>query len=185
MQETYVRWFALSRPQQAAIRSPGAWLTTVASRMCLDLLGSARARRERYVGQWIPEPLPGLPEVVDGRTGSAPVDPSLLATGERDIDRYRASAGALDGLNVSALACGSTVQRLVSPPKTSTQHPAEASLGPLDEHVGRIGCGFVVLRLRGVMVYLDELAQGLLVGSTHWERAGPQLLLRVRHYLAV
>ena len=46
--------------QQEAIESPGAWLTTVASRICLDLLGSARARRERYVGEWIPEPLPNL-----------------------------------------------------------------------------------------------------------------------------
>jgi len=58
VQETYARWYALSRPQQDAIESPGAWLTTVASRICLDLLRSARARRERYVGEWIPEPLP-------------------------------------------------------------------------------------------------------------------------------
>ena len=58
VQETYARWYALSAEQQEAIDSPGAWLTTVASRICLDLLGSARARRERYVGEWIPEPLP-------------------------------------------------------------------------------------------------------------------------------
>ncbi|WP_242608553.1 RNA polymerase sigma factor SigJ [Actinomadura formosensis] len=58
VQETYVRWYAMPRQQQDAIESPGAWLTTVASRICLDLLGSARARRERYVGEWIPEPLP-------------------------------------------------------------------------------------------------------------------------------
>jgi RNA polymerase sigma factor (sigma-70 family) len=58
LQEAYARWYALSRPQQDAIASPGAWLTTVTSRICLDLLGSARARRERYVGEWIPEPLP-------------------------------------------------------------------------------------------------------------------------------
>src|SRR5438477_12955980 len=58
VQETYARWYAMSREQQDAIESPGAWLTTVASRICLDLLGSARARRERYVGEWIPEPLP-------------------------------------------------------------------------------------------------------------------------------
>jgi Sigma-70, region 4 len=52
----------MSGPQRAAIESPGAWLTTVASRICLSLLGSARARRERYVGEWIPEPLPELDE---------------------------------------------------------------------------------------------------------------------------
>jgi RNA polymerase sigma factor (sigma-70 family) len=58
VQETYARWYARSEAQRDAIESPGAWLTTVASRICLDLLGSARARRERYVGEWIPEPLP-------------------------------------------------------------------------------------------------------------------------------
>ncbi|GIF75432.1 RNA polymerase sigma factor SigJ [Asanoa siamensis] len=58
VQETYARWYAMSRPQQEAIDTPGAWLTTVASRICLDQLKSARARRERYVGEWIPEPLP-------------------------------------------------------------------------------------------------------------------------------
>jgi len=61
VQETYVRWYALSRAQQDEIATPAAWLTTVASRICLDQLGSARARRERYVGQWIPEPLPDRP----------------------------------------------------------------------------------------------------------------------------
>ncbi|MFI6322608.1 RNA polymerase sigma factor SigJ [Nonomuraea sp. NPDC050556] len=67
VQETFVRWYALSPEQQDAIQVPGAWLTTVASRICLDLLGSARARRERYVGEWVPEPLP------DGSTAD-PVD---------------------------------------------------------------------------------------------------------------
>ncbi|MGW4797852.1 sigma factor, partial [Nonomuraea sp. NPDC004297] len=58
VQETYTRWYAMSRRQQDAVEVPGAWLTTVASRICLNLLGSARARRETYVGEWIPEPLP-------------------------------------------------------------------------------------------------------------------------------
>jgi RNA polymerase sigma factor (sigma-70 family) len=58
VQETYARWYALTAPQRAAIESPGAWLTTVATRICLNLLGSARARRETYVGEWLPEPLP-------------------------------------------------------------------------------------------------------------------------------
>ncbi|MFI1995171.1 RNA polymerase sigma factor SigJ [Actinoplanes sp. NPDC020271] len=58
VQETYARWFALPPAQQEAIDVPGAWLTKVASRICLDHLRSARVRRERYVGEWIPEPVP-------------------------------------------------------------------------------------------------------------------------------
>ncbi|GHJ48657.1 RNA polymerase sigma factor [Catellatospora sp. TT07R-123] len=57
VQETYARWYALPPQERDAIRTPAAWLTTVASRVCLDLLGSARVRRERYVGQWLPEPI--------------------------------------------------------------------------------------------------------------------------------
>jgi RNA polymerase sigma-70 factor (ECF subfamily) len=71
VQETYVRWLRLSEEERAGIRNPGAWLTRVASRVCLDMLGSARARRERYVGEWLPEPVPG-----DSPLASpAPVDP--------------------------------------------------------------------------------------------------------------
>ena len=54
VQETYARWYAMSRQQQEAIESPGAWLTTVASRICLNLLGSARARRETLRGRMDP-----------------------------------------------------------------------------------------------------------------------------------
>ncbi len=68
VQETYARWYAMSRQQRDAIASPGGWLTTVTSRICLDLLGSARARRERYVGEWIPEPLPEPAEWPGGTT---------------------------------------------------------------------------------------------------------------------
>ncbi|MER6713022.1 RNA polymerase sigma factor SigJ [Streptomyces sp. NPDC000877] len=76
VQETYARWYALPPGQRDAIDSPGAWLTTVAGRVCLDLLGSARARRERYVGAWVPEPLPSRTEWVSGRWGGTPADPA-------------------------------------------------------------------------------------------------------------
>ena len=66
VQETYARWYAMTPDQQRAIVSPGAWLTTVASRICLNLLGSARARRETYAGEWIPEPLPERSEWIIG-----------------------------------------------------------------------------------------------------------------------
>ena len=74
VQETYARWYALTPEQQDAIESPAAWLTTVASRICLNLLGSARARRERYVGEWIPEPLPERTEWASARPGTDPAD---------------------------------------------------------------------------------------------------------------
>jgi RNA polymerase sigma-70 factor (ECF subfamily) len=76
----------MSREQQAAIESPGAWLTTVASRICLDLLGSARARRERYVGEWLPEPLPGSAAPVTGLPGSVAADPADRVTLDESVN---------------------------------------------------------------------------------------------------
>ena len=65
VQEAYARWYRLGDAERAEIRRPGAWLTTVVSRVCLDQLGSARARRERYVGPWLPEPLPDPDALTD------------------------------------------------------------------------------------------------------------------------
>ncbi|MFD0309202.1 RNA polymerase sigma factor SigJ [Streptomyces sp. NPDC127119] len=59
VQETYARWYTLSDAEQEAIVAPLAWLTRVASRICLDQLASARVRRERYTGEWLPEPVRG------------------------------------------------------------------------------------------------------------------------------
>jgi len=50
-------WLRLQAQDPASIRDLGAWLTTTVSRLAYDTLGSARARRERYVGPWLPEPL--------------------------------------------------------------------------------------------------------------------------------
>jgi RNA polymerase sigma-70 factor (ECF subfamily) len=89
VQETYARWYAMSREQQEAIESPGAWLTKVAGRVCLDLLGSARARRERYVGEWIPEPLPDRTEWITGRAGGTAAesaDPADRVTLDESIN---------------------------------------------------------------------------------------------------
>ncbi len=41
------------------IESPKAYLSTVVTRLCIDELRSARARRDTYVGEWLPEPLLG------------------------------------------------------------------------------------------------------------------------------
>jgi RNA polymerase sigma factor (sigma-70 family) len=86
VQETYTRWYAMTAEQQAAIESPGAWLTTVASRICLDLLRSARVRRESYVGEWIPEPLPERAEWTSAQLGGAASDPADRVTLDESVN---------------------------------------------------------------------------------------------------
>src|SRR5262249_37426553 len=59
----------------AELRDVRGWLTTTVSRICLDELGSARARRESYVGPWLPEPLVGR-----GGVASVPLGPEDRVT---------------------------------------------------------------------------------------------------------
>lgn len=54
VQDTYLRWHGADQDE---IREPAAWLTKVLTNLCLNRLTSARARRESYVGPWLPEPL--------------------------------------------------------------------------------------------------------------------------------
>ena len=60
VQEAFMRWSGVDR---AAVAEPRAFLTRIVTRLCLDQLKSARARREHYVGTWLPEPaVAGMPE---------------------------------------------------------------------------------------------------------------------------
>ena len=54
VQETYLRWHGADRDK---VSEPKAFLMTTTTRICLDMLTSARARREEYVGPWLPEPI--------------------------------------------------------------------------------------------------------------------------------
>jgi len=54
VQDAYLRWHAADRDTVTDVR---AFLTTTTTRICLDMLNSARARREAYVGPWLPEPV--------------------------------------------------------------------------------------------------------------------------------
>ena len=54
--EAYLR-LRRAGAEGGTIHEPAAWLTTVSVRLALDVLRSARQRRETYVGSWLPEPL--------------------------------------------------------------------------------------------------------------------------------
>jgi RNA polymerase sigma-70 factor (ECF subfamily) len=58
VQEAMLRLHGADRSE---VRSPTAYTATVVSRLALDELRSARVRRERYVGTWLPEPVLGEP----------------------------------------------------------------------------------------------------------------------------
>jgi RNA polymerase sigma-70 factor (ECF subfamily) len=75
-------WLRLGRVDRDEIDDLRAWLTTVVGRLALDALGSARARRESYVGEWLPEPLVAEYEEDDPTLDEA-VSTALLVVLER------------------------------------------------------------------------------------------------------
>jgi len=56
VQDSYLLWQKTDRNK---VHNPGGWLSTVVTRLSINQLKSARARREQYVGSWLPEPLIG------------------------------------------------------------------------------------------------------------------------------
>jgi RNA polymerase sigma-70 factor, ECF subfamily len=68
-------WIKLSRSDDSKVENLGAWLTTVVSRVCLDMLRARRSRREEFVGSWMPEPI----VTIDG--APTPEDEALIADG--------------------------------------------------------------------------------------------------------
>nr|WP_236571277.1 RNA polymerase sigma-70 factor [Microbacterium hydrocarbonoxydans] len=54
VQETWIRWQNTDRTQ---VQEPAAFLTTITTRLCINVLQSAHAKRETYIGPWLPEPV--------------------------------------------------------------------------------------------------------------------------------
>jgi RNA polymerase sigma-70 factor (ECF subfamily) len=72
VQDAWLRWRTVDR---ASVQDPRAYLTRVVTRICYDMLGSARARREAYYGEWLPEPV-----LTNGDADGAAPSPEELAT---------------------------------------------------------------------------------------------------------
>ena len=88
VQDAYLRWH-----QADGIENPEGWLTKVVTNLCLNRLTSARARRESYVGPWLPEPVltdGGALGPLDTTEQRESVSFALLATMERLTPAERA-----------------------------------------------------------------------------------------------
>jgi RNA polymerase sigma-70 factor (ECF subfamily) len=75
VQDTFLKWQANDRD---GIDNPGAWLTTVCTRHCLDILRSADRARVEYVGPWLPEPVQTAND--DAMDANSPEHASALAS---------------------------------------------------------------------------------------------------------
>lgn len=130
-QDTWLRLASLAPAKLAEIRDRRAWLTTVVGRICLDRLRSAAARRERYVGQWLPEPIvtPAAGPAGSGAIGEDPMEVAI-----RD-----------DGIRIAAML---VLDRLTPEQRVAfVLHDAFAV--PFGEIAGILGCSPTAARQHG------------------------------------
>lgn len=79
VQEAWLRW---DRVDHSRVADPRSFLVQVTTRLALDRLRWARARREAYVGQWLPEPLPTGPATEEGAERADSVSMAMLVVME-------------------------------------------------------------------------------------------------------
>jgi RNA polymerase sigma-70 factor, ECF subfamily len=110
VQETYLRWHAADR---AKVSDPRAFLMTTTARICLDMLTSARARREDYVGPWLPEPVTDTAALASDRRMELAEDLSiaLLLTLDRLSPLERAAFLLHDVFDFSFNEVATTLER--------------------------------------------------------------------------
>ena len=110
VQEAYLRWHAADRIK---VSDPKAFLMTTTTRICLDMLTSARARREEYVGPWLPEPVLDTAALAPDRRTELAEDLSiaLLLTLDRLSPLERAAFLLHDVFDFSFTEVATTLER--------------------------------------------------------------------------
>ncbi len=162
LQEARIKWMA----EQDGVETPRAWLVTIVSRLCLDQLGSARNRRETYVGEWLPEPMVTGPDSDPAHVSMAfMVLLERLSPAERaafllsDVFDYGyAEVGKI--LGKSEAACRQLSAR-------ARKHVKEARPRPVDraEHARAMGM-FVNACVTGDLAALEQLLATDVVART-------------------
>lgn len=88
LQETWIRW---QNTDRSTIREPAAFLTTVTTRLAINVLQSSHSRRESYIGPWLPEPVNTEDDPALGAERAEALQFAILLTLERLTPTERAA----------------------------------------------------------------------------------------------
>jgi RNA polymerase sigma-70 factor, ECF subfamily len=88
VQESWLRW---QQTDRSVVRNPGGFLTTMTTRLAINTAQSARARREQYVGPWLPEPVDTSADPTLGAERAEAISAAMLMILERLLPRERAA----------------------------------------------------------------------------------------------
>jgi RNA polymerase sigma-70 factor (ECF subfamily) len=88
VQEAWLRW---QQTDRAVVRNPAGFLTTMATRLAINIAGSARVQREQYVGPWLPEPVDTSADPSLGAENAEALDSAVLMLMEKLGPEQRAA----------------------------------------------------------------------------------------------
>jgi RNA polymerase sigma-70 factor (ECF subfamily) len=160
-QDAWLRWQGAAAE---AVRNPEAFLVTVTTRLALDRLRSARARREVYVGPWLPEPLLTDPETPETKAIEAErLDLALLGALERLNPVERAVLVLRDAFDLEYAEIADVLERTPAGvrqiAKRARDHAGDTSRRQVvdEEERRRLAEAFMVASLSGDVDGLRDL----------------------------
>lgn len=158
VQDAWLRWRSVDLVE---IREPAAWLTRTVTRLCLDVIKSARSQREAYIGNWLPEP------IFEPEADALPLDElslTLMMALERLSPLERAAFLLHDVFGVPLAEVATTLDR----DATAVRQLAVRAR----KHVQEARPRFPVAREEG-----DRIARAFFAASSQGDIAGLQGLL--------
>jgi len=168
VQETWIRWQGTDR---SAVREPGAFLTTIATRLSINVLQSARAQRETYIGPWLPEPVNTDDDPALGAERAEALQFAILLTLEKLTPTERAAYILREAFDYPypriAEVISSTVvnaRQLVSRARAHLASAKQAVVQP--SHQRRLLEAFLVAAQRGDARGLEKLFASDVVSYT-------------------
>lgn len=168
VQETWIRWQGADR---SAVREPGAFLTTITTRLSINVLQSARAQRETYIGPWLPEPVNTEDDPALGAERAEALQFAILLTLERLTPTERAAYILREAFDYPypriAEVISSTVvnaRQLVSRARAHLASATRAEVAPTQQR--RLLEAFLVAAKRGDADALEKLFAADVVSYT-------------------
>ncbi|MFC0540725.1 RNA polymerase sigma-70 factor [Kutzneria chonburiensis] len=159
LQDAWLRW---ARAERGEVRNAAAFLTTVTTRLAITAATSARARREVYVGPWLPEPVSTVDDPTLGAERAEAMDLAVLLLMERLPARERAAYVLREAFDYSfrdiaeVLETSEANARQLA--RRARTHLAEERHTPVDqaEH-GRLLAAFLAAAEKGDLAGLEKL----------------------------
>ena len=127
VQDAWLRWSAVD---PATVENPEAFLVRVTTRLAIDRLRTAQARREAYVGSWLPEPILTEPDVADTVEAESTVSTAMLLVLEALSPLERAVFVLREAFGYSYAEIAGFVGRT----ETSVRQTAARARAHVDEH---------------------------------------------------